>query len=51
MGWSNPCGLGVQIREEAEQITDFDFDDGLFRCDGTGNTIARKMLRQIPYTL
>ncbi len=27
-GWSNPGGLGVQIREEAEEMTDFDFDDG-----------------------
>ena len=45
MGWSNPEGLRVHIPEEASQITDFDYDDGPLRVDGSGHTIARMALR------
>ncbi|NEI66852.1 hypothetical protein [Rhizobium leguminosarum] len=51
MGWSNPEGLRAHIPEEAAQITDFDYDDGPLRFDGSGNTIARMALRQIAHAL
>ncbi|MDR9808232.1 hypothetical protein [Rhizobium hidalgonense] len=47
MGWSNPDGLRIHISGEAKKITSFDFDDGPLRFDGSGNTIARMVLRQI----
>ncbi|MCW1414104.1 hypothetical protein OLZ32_38680 [Rhizobium sp. 1AS11] len=51
MAWSNPDGLRIHISGEAKQITSFDFDDGPLRFDGSGNTIARMVLRQNTYNL
>ncbi|MBX4899311.1 hypothetical protein [Rhizobium bangladeshense] len=48
MGWSNPMGLRVHIREEAEHIPGFDNEeDGTCRFDGSGNRVARMMLRHV----
>ncbi|MGO6875572.1 hypothetical protein ACCS85_27590 [Rhizobium ruizarguesonis] len=33
MGWSNPEGLRTHIPEEANQITDFDYDEGSLGWD------------------
>jgi hypothetical protein len=51
MDWSNPDGLRIHISGEAKQITSFDFDNGPLRFDGSGNTIARMVLRQNTYNL
>lgn len=48
MGWANLEGLRAQILEEVEQIEDFDFDDGPLCFDGSGNRIARVLLRALP---
>jgi hypothetical protein len=48
MGWANPMGLRVHIREEAEHLAGFDNEeDGACRFDGSGKRLARIMLRQV----
>lgn len=47
LGWPNPEGLRVQIQSEAEQIADFDSDDGSLCFDGSGHGMARALLRTL----
>lgn len=50
MGWSNPEGIRAQISEEGQQIHDFDFDEGSLGFDGTGNELARVLLKTLAVT-
>ncbi|WP_206120828.1 hypothetical protein [Rhizobium laguerreae] len=47
MGWPNTGGLRIHIPGEAEQITDFDYDDGPLSFDGSGKQLARILLRRL----